>query len=123
MQRFCEPCYLHQTVGRRQNGTYLRYHDLDQALSAPADDVLEWRIHFHIPVFVDRLTECSSTQPFLKEILPLFGADTPLEVETYTWTVLPPDLQTATVTDSIVREIEWVKEQRQPEKTGGRGQS
>jgi len=123
MQRFCEPCYLHQTVGRRRNGTFLRYHDLDQALSAPADDVLEWRIHFHIPVFVDRLTECSSTQPFLKKILPLFGADISLEVETYTWTVLPPDLQTTTVTDSIVREIEWVKKQRQPETSGERRHS
>ena len=114
MQRFSEPCYLHQTVGRRQDGTFLRYHDLDQALMNPADDVREWRIHFHIPVFVDRLTDCASTQPFLTEILPLFDAETPLEVETYTWSVLPPDLQTPTVTGSIIREIEWVREHRQP---------
>ena len=53
------------------------------------------------------------TQPFLREILPLFGADTPLEVETYTWTVLPPDLQTETVTASIIREIDWAREHRQ----------
>jgi hypothetical protein len=113
MQRFSEPCYLHQTVGRRQDGTLLRYHDLDQALAAAPAGVPEWRIHFHIPVFVDRLTDCASTQPFLTEILPLFGDDVPLEVETYTWTVLPPELQTAAVTDSIIREIEWVRKHRQ----------
>jgi sugar phosphate isomerase/epimerase len=114
MQRFCEPCYLHQTVGRRQDGALLRYHDLDQAFAAPPADVQEWRIHFHIPVFIDRLTDGASTQPFLREILPLFGPDIPLEVETYTWEVLPPDLQTARVTESIIREIDWVKEHRQP---------
>jgi len=114
LQRFCEPCYLHQTVGRRQDGSLLRYHDLDLALSAAPLDVLEWRVHFHIPVFVDQLTDCASTQPFLREILPLFGDNLPLEVETYTWTVLPPDLQTATVTESIVREIGWVKAHRRP---------
>ena len=63
-------------------------------------------------VFIDNLTDCTSTQTFLKQILPLFPADIPLEVETYTWSVLPPDLQMASVTESIVREIEWVKTAR-----------
>lgn len=113
MHRFCEPCYLHQTVGSRPDGTLIRYHDLDQALAAAPPGVSEWRIHFHIPVFIDRLTDCATTQPFLQEILPLFDDDVPLEVETYTWTVLPPDLQTPTVIDSIIREIEWVKQHRE----------
>ncbi len=112
MQRFCEPCYLHQTVGRRRDGTLLRFHDLEPALSAAPADIDEWRIHFHIPVFVDQLSDGASTQPFLREILPLFDPDIPLEVETYTWTVLPPDLQTTTVTESIIREIGWVQEHR-----------
>ena len=113
LERFREPCYLHQTVGRRQDGSLIRFPDLDLALVAGLDDVEEWRVHFHVPVFVDQLTDCASTQPFLKEILPLFGPDIPLEVETYTWTVLPPDLQTATVIESIAREIEWVKTERE----------
>jgi len=112
MQRFCEPCYLHQTVGCRHDGTLVRFDDLDQAISSPDSNMREWRIHFHIPVFVDRLAVGASTQPFLRDILPLFGPEIPLEVETYTWTVLPPDLQTATVTESIIREINWVKEHR-----------
>jgi hypothetical protein len=115
LQRFCEPCYLHQTVGRRGDNSLVRYNDLDPALAATPDDIVEWRIHFHIPVFIDQLRDCASTQPFLREILPLFAADLPLEVETYTWTVLPPDLRTAKVSESIVREIDWVKAQRRPQ--------
>lgn len=107
LQRFCEPCYLHQTVGRRRDGALVRYHDLDQAIAAAEPDMVEWRVHFHIPLFIDRLHDCASTQPFLREILPLFAADIPLEVETYTWSVLPPELRTSTVTESIVRELEW----------------
>lgn len=107
LQRFREPCYLHQTVGRRSDGELVRYHDLDPAISAAPADMEEWRVHFHVPVFMDRTAECGSTRYFLEEILPLFPPDVPLEVETYTWTVLPPDLRTGTVTDSIIREIEW----------------
>ena len=72
----------------------------------------EWRVHFHVPVFMDRTVDSGSTRFFLEEILPLFPPDTPLEVETYTWTVLPPDLRTGTVTDSIIREIEWAGQTR-----------
>lgn len=110
IRRFCEPCYLHQTVGRREDGTLLRFDDLDQALAAAPAGVAEWRIHFHVPVFVDKLRDCATTQPFLEKILPLFGADLPLEVETYTWTVLPEDLRTEDLTDSIIREILWTRE-------------
>lgn len=119
MQRFCEPCYLHQTVGRRRDGSLVRFDDLDLALAADEKEIEEWRIHFHLPVFIDRLRDCSTTRPFLEEILPLFDRDLPLEVETYTWTVLPPDLQKATLTESIIREILWVAEHRAPE-GGGR---
>ncbi len=112
LRRFVEPCYLHQTVGLRKNGSLLRYNDLDIALAEAPKDILEWRVHFHVPVFIDRLRDCASTQSFLIEILPLFDKDIPMEVETYTWSVLPPDLQALPLTDSIVREIKWVKAHR-----------
>jgi len=115
MQRFVEPCYLHQTVGRRQDGSLVRFDDLNLALAAdPAEvaGVTEWRVHFHVPVFLDQLREGATTQPFLQEILPLFPADLPLEVETYTWSVLPPELRTEELTESIIREIRWVGAQR-----------
>jgi hypothetical protein len=112
LARFAEPCYLHQTVGRRADGSLWRFTDLDVAMAAAPRDVEEWRVHFHVPVFLEYLSDCDSTQPFLKKILPLFPAGVSLEVETYTWTVLPKDLQMSTVTKSIVREIEWVREFR-----------
>lgn len=112
LERFQEPCYLHQTVGRSSTGELIRFNDLDQAISASPPDIEEWRVHFHIPVFIDKTENCGSTRFFLEEIIPLFQPDTPMEVETYTWTVLPPDLRRGTVTDSIVREIKWVEKTR-----------
>lgn len=112
LKRFQESCYLHQTVGRKENDELLRYHDLGPAIEDSPDGVEEWRVHFHVPVFLDRTRESGSTRFFLEEILPLFPPDTPMEVETYTWTVLPPELQSGSVTDCIVREIQWVQSNR-----------
>lgn len=112
LARFRESCYLHQTVGMREDGVLLRYPDLEEAIAEAPAGVEEWRVHFHVPVFLDRTSECSSTRFFLEEILPLFPAGTPMEVETYTWTVLPPELRKGSVTDSIVREINWVQNYR-----------
>ncbi|MDW7772619.1 MAG: metabolite traffic protein EboE [Desulfobulbaceae bacterium] len=113
LARFQESCYLHQAVGRTANGELFRYHDLEHAIAASPAGMEEWRVHFHVPVFLDRTTDCGSTRFFLEEILPMFHPDMPMEVETYTWTVLPPDMRTGRVTDSIVREIEWVKKYRE----------
>ncbi len=109
LRRFVEPVYLHQAVARQKDGSLLRFDDLHEALAAAPADVASWRVHFHLPVFVHALPECETTQPFLQEILPLFPPDTPMEVETYTWSVLPPDLKIADVAASISREIAWVE--------------
>jgi sugar phosphate isomerase/epimerase len=114
LRSFEEPCYLHQTVARTKEGELLRYNDLGQAISAAPVNVEEWRVHFHVPVFIDETRECGSTRFFLEEILPLFPEHPQLEVETYTWSILPPDLQGGSVTDCLIREIEWVS------KTSGR---
>lgn len=71
-----------------------------------------WRVHFHLPVFLAELPECLSTQQFLKDFLPLLPASVPMEVETYTFDVLPAQLRTPTVVESIVREIKWVEDCR-----------
>jgi sugar phosphate isomerase/epimerase len=112
LARFVEPVYLHQAVARRDDGTLLRFDDLPQALAAPTGGIRSWRVHFHLPVFVADLPECRTTQPFLRRILPLFPESAPLEVETYTWGVLPPELKTGDVADSVVREIAWVNRAR-----------
>ncbi len=112
LSRFCESCYLHQTVGRTKAGELLRFADLDQAIAAAPDNAEEWRVHFHVPVFLGATTECATTRFFLDRILPLFPDGTPMEVETYTWAVLPAELRCEMVTDSISREIEWVESAR-----------
>lgn len=108
LSRFQESCYLHQTIGRKADGQLLRYDDLDLAIAAAAQGVEEWRVHFHVPVFTGQTRECSSTRFFLERILPLFPTHLPMEVETYTWTILPPELKNGTVTDCLIREIDWV---------------
>ena len=115
LARFDEPVYLHQAVGRLRTGGLIRHDDLGPALRARDAGVGCWRVHFHLPVFLDALPECRTTQDFLRRALPLFAPDIPMEVETYTWSVLPPDLQTATVTESILREIRWVEACRRGE--------
>ncbi len=108
LKRFQESCYLHQAVGRTADGELLRFDDLDLAISAGPGGVVEWRVHFHVPVFMDKTEECGSTRFFLQQILPLFPERLVLEVETYTWTILPSGLQSGTVTDCLIRELGWV---------------
>ena len=112
LARFVEPVYLHQAVARRDDGSLVRFDDLPEALAADPDGVTAWRVHFHLPVFVETLPDCATTQAFLREGVPLFGPETPLEVETYTWGVLPPELKTPDVTASIIREIAWTEAAR-----------
>jgi hypothetical protein len=106
--------YLHQVVTR--NGALSRFVDLPEAFAAfergQADG--EWRIHCHVPVFLESLGELGSTQDTLLAVLHAIKGEafTPhLEVETYTWDVLPRSLKTASKADDIARELRFVLEQ------------
>jgi sugar phosphate isomerase/epimerase len=110
---FAEPTYLHQCVGRRPDGSLVRFDDLPEALAAaPSSGCARWRVHFHVPVFHEGSGMLRTTSDFLEGILPLLEPGLPLEVETYTWGVLPPEMRAPTVTESIVRELEWVASRR-----------
>jgi hypothetical protein len=110
LTRFCEPCYLHQVVIRTQEGSLKRYVDLPEAFQGHASaEGDEWRIHYHVPIFAERVQSCDTTRFFIEELVPLLDKQTLLEVETYTWEVLPPELRMETVTGSIIREIQWLK--------------
>jgi sugar phosphate isomerase/epimerase len=109
---FADDVYLHQVVERHES-TLTRYLDLPEALAAAADGPARerlWRIHYHVPVFLERLGPFRGTQPFLRDLLRYLG-QTPisphLEVETYTWDVLPHEHRQELV-DSIARELTWV---------------
>lgn len=71
----------------------------------------QWRVHFHVPVFVDRTEHFSTTQSSLSHVLQLqklSGFCRHLEVETYTWDVLPEDYRQQPVSQAIARELNWV---------------
>jgi sugar phosphate isomerase/epimerase len=108
---FAEGVYLHQVV-IRTGGTLRRVLDLPQALAEARPGNLgdEWRIHFHVPLFRERLGPFQNTAPFLDELLPLVvatGATRHLEVETYTWDVLPEEHRRDPVDEAIARELRW----------------
>ena len=111
---FAEPVYLHQVV-QKSNGSLRRFVDLPQALAASASSAgAEWRVHFHVPVFLEQMTHFGTTQSFLAAILALHRADPisqHLEVETYTWDVLPPSYRETDLSSAIARELNWVKAQ------------
>ena len=112
LARFNEPTYLHQLIARDANGALTRYTDLGEALApGGAQNGDEWRVHFHVPVFLETLPEFDTTQSFLREILTIHRKSpisSHLEVETYTWDVLPADLVAGSVEDAVTRELEWV---------------
>ena len=111
--QFNEPTYLHQVVARTHRGELQRYPDLPQALAAFGPQHAEWRSHFHVPLFVEDYGVLQSTQSDIVDVLTLQKQrpfTTQLEVETYTWEVLPEDMQLP-LTDSIVRELTWTLQQ------------
>jgi hypothetical protein len=108
-----EPVYLHQVVARKDDGSLLHYPDLPEAL-ADADDpeVNEWRAHFHVPVFSEQFGILESTQQQIRQLIEM-QKNSPmtshLEIETYTWEVLPSFLKLP-LHESIIRELQWVME-------------
>jgi hypothetical protein len=73
----------------------------------------EWRVHCHVPIFMDRLPDLGTTQDMLRSVLALHKASpltAHLEVETYTFDVLPEELRRADVATAVAREITWVKD-------------
>jgi len=115
LRAFDEPVYLHQVVERLVDGKLNRYTDLGAAFaSAETAQGAEWRVHFHVPIFERVLESFATTQEFLCEILAIHR-DTPLsghlEVETYTWDVLPEQHRNVGMGAAIARELNWVKDQ------------
>ena len=109
---YVESTYLHQVIQRNRDGVLVRYHDLPEALELLAvagDAPEEWRVHFHVPVFAASCGAFATTQQTILDTFALL-AENPftrhLEIETYTWEVLPAELK-KDITESIVREFAW----------------
>lgn len=111
LRQFDEPVYLHQVVVKQDNGELSHYPDLSDALNdIKARQAKEWRSHFHVPLFINDYGLLHSTQKDVEHAIAL-QRNKPqcdiLEVETYTWEILPEDLKLS-LAESIIREMQWV---------------
>jgi sugar phosphate isomerase/epimerase len=112
---FVEPRFLHQTRERAAGGRVNGVDDLEDAIAGGLPGEGEWRVHFHVPVH--RL-DADTTQPELLDTMTaLLSGPSPLtthlDVETYTWTVLPPDQRPrddAGLVAGLARELTWTRE-------------
>lgn len=115
LERFVEPRYLHQTTIGTKSGHALKdfFDDLPDALRARKQGGYEWRVHFHVPLFLERIGLLETSQ---QDVIDLLRAIRPedgiqhFEVETYAWNVLPPELRTDDLAEGIARELLWVKD-------------
>ena len=116
---FVEQRFLHQ-VRTRVGSRLMGRDDLDEALTGrplATDDA--WRVHVHVPLHADPAPPLRSTRTELRGAVGalLGGAHAltdHLEVETYTWSVLPDDIRPdgpEGVLDGIAAELAWARQE------------
>jgi hypothetical protein len=109
LERFREDRYLHQTMTLIHGDEPVFFEDLSEAL---ATDTCagEWRVHFHVPIFVERLGPLHTTASEIGALLEVVR-DRPeirhFEVETYAWDVLPAEHK-GTLAEDIAAELRWL---------------
>jgi len=114
--------YFHQVIERDAQGNIKRYKDLDVALDEftaraartqkpETGNGLEWRIHFHIPLHSEPTAIYESTSDHIQGVLDILAQNPSLcphiEMETYTWEVMPDAMKKRNVVDQLVKEYEW----------------
>ncbi|WP_394825236.1 metabolite traffic protein EboE [Pendulispora albinea] len=128
LARFIDDVYLHQVVEKRDGAEIVRYLDLPEALATvatvnpPAARRRHFRVHFHVPIFREALGPFRNTQAYLRELLALQREEPVsdhLEVETYTWDVLPAEYRTEGVASAVARELQWVRGELEGPRGGG----
>lgn len=112
LKSISDKIYLHQVAGRYQK-EMKRYNDLPDMINDNSyNSCEEWRIHYHVPLFVSRYGILESTQDDILNVFQLLqhqSITNVLEIETYTWSVLPDEVK-IDLTESIVSEFKWVLE-------------
>ena len=117
LQRFSEDVYLHQVIARSADGSLTRFKDLDLALANASNGSLadEWRVHFHVPLQSQLGNGLNTTASHILGLCDLLQNQphlcSHLEMETYTWAVLPEPLKSREVTDQLVAEYDWTLRQ------------
>ena len=113
LRGYAEPRFLHQTRSAAGQAA----DDLAQALDA--DLAGPWRVHFHVPVHAAPQPPLHSTTGVLRTALDvLVGGETAvcdhLDVETYTWSVLPPSQRPASpaeLAEGIAAELRFTRDE------------
>jgi len=128
LAKFADDVYLHQVAARDAAGTIKFFRDLPDALNSQpstlnSQPASEWRIHFHVPLHSPAMSTLRSspatedgplfenTNDHLLGALDFLAADpnlcSHLEMETYTWEVLPPELKARSVVEQLAAEYDW----------------
>lgn len=111
LRAFADDVYLHQVIARRADGVLARHQDLPLALAA-GEEAAEWRVHFHVPLYAQATDTMSTTIDHALGTLDWLAqfpdACRHLEMETYTWEVLPTPLKSENVVDQLTAEYEWL---------------
>ncbi len=115
LKTFADDTYFHQVIARSTDGTITRYKDLDVALDRPSPVAHrlseEWRIHFHVPLHSRPTALFDTTSDHILGMMDILAAHSSLcshiEMETYTWEVLPAELKNRNVVDQLVAEYGW----------------
>lgn len=117
LRPFSESIYLHQVIERRSKELLHRHADLSDLFPIEMNGAArEWRIHFHLPLFMPDAESLQSTRDETAGVLRLLAQrelTSHLEIETYTWEILPPGLK-RDLMESIAEEYRWVLEQMKP---------
>jgi hypothetical protein len=129
LKHFADDVYLHQVIARDESGKLKFHRDLPDALESfkfqvssvqskpletenlKLETLEEWRIHFHVPLHAPAAPPFANTNDHLLGALDWL-AENPklcahLEMETYTWEVLPPELKARSVVEQLVAEYDW----------------
>jgi hypothetical protein len=117
LKHFADDVYLHQVVAREANGRLKFFRDLPEAPAANSklkinkSKLPEWRVHFHVPLHAPPAPPFENTNDHLLGTLDWL-AENPglcphLEMETYTWEVLPLELKSRSVVEQLVAEYDW----------------
>lgn len=116
LKRYSKTIYLTQTI-EKKDGKLTKYLNVDDAIAdweKNPGGKREWRTHIHVPVFLDDLGQFRTTRFAIADALE-FHKQKPLsrhlEVETYTWDMLPDSLKTGDIVEYVCRELEWVRGQ------------
>ncbi|MBI9115583.1 metabolite traffic protein EboE [Sanguibacter sp. YZGR15] len=117
---FAEPRYIHQVRERTEAGPVLAADDLPAALGDEHGDATgdalpgtgPWRVHFHVPLHHEPAPPLAATTDVLRAavravVATPHGLEAHLDVETYTWSVLPPGSRDVSLVAGIAAELRW----------------